>query len=246
MFYPYEYFSGANVILELQGIPAEEVAGVSFSINETKIPLYGYSSRHFDAVGRGKVLVRGSLIVNFVHKNYLYAITQTGENVRGANSFVAPENIDLEKGRADLQLSKFLDKPEQREALIEAIFENPQAAAEYIPALQQKYWREGTGKFGQTLTDTIQSELVNVDFLNMHDLSKDMQIKITFGERAIWNSYNGITGLLLSGVHFLGSGIPIQIDESVIVEEYQFIARNIHALKTPNRSSVVKPDYDDF
>lgn len=245
MFYPYEYFSGANVVLELEGIPAEEVAGVSFSINETKIPLYGYSSRHFDAVGRGKVLVRGSLIVNFVHKNYLYAVTQTGENVRGANEFVAPGNIDLDIGKADAELSKFLDNKEQREALIEAIFENPQAAAEYIPALQQKYWREGTNKFGQTLTDTLQTELVDVDFLNMHDLSKHLQIKITFGERALWNSYNGITGLLLSGVHFLGNGIPIQIDESVIVEEYQFIARNVHALKTPNRSSIVK-DPTDF
>ena len=70
--YPYEYFCGANTVIEVEGQPLFECAGLSFSIRESKVPFYGYSSRHFDAVGSGQVLVQGSLIINYIHNNYLY------------------------------------------------------------------------------------------------------------------------------------------------------------------------------
>lgn len=74
MNYGYEYFSGANVVVELDGVPAFECAGISCRIQESKIPIYGYSSRFFDAVARGQVLVQGNFVVNYIHHNYVYSL----------------------------------------------------------------------------------------------------------------------------------------------------------------------------
>lgn len=84
MTYGYEYFCGANVVVELEGVPVYECVGLAYSVSESKIPIYGYSSRFFDAVARGQVLVQGKLLVNFVDEDYLkYVIlakkTPTGQ-----------------------------------------------------------------------------------------------------------------------------------------------------------------------
>jgi hypothetical protein len=72
--YPYEYFCGANTVLYFNGTPALEIAGLSFTIVEGKRPLYGYSSRFFDGVARGNVIVEGSLLVNMVDSAYLVGL----------------------------------------------------------------------------------------------------------------------------------------------------------------------------
>lgn len=83
MNYGYEYFCGANVVLELNGVPVFECVGLTYSINESKVPIYGYSSRHFDAVARGQVLVQGKLLVNYVDENYLYYVINAQRVTQG-------------------------------------------------------------------------------------------------------------------------------------------------------------------
>ena len=84
-FYPYEYFCGANVVIEVEDQPLFECAGLTMSIKESKIPFYGYSSRHFDAVGSGQVLVQGSLLLNYIHNDYLFRSIELGRENRGDN-----------------------------------------------------------------------------------------------------------------------------------------------------------------
>ena len=78
--YPYEYFCAANTVLYFNGMPALEVAGLTYAIREGKRPIYGYSSRHFDGVARGQVLVEGTILVNLVKFAYLMS-TINGENL---------------------------------------------------------------------------------------------------------------------------------------------------------------------
>ena len=63
----YDYFCGANVYIKVNGQAAIEAAGISYQVQDSTSPIYGYSSRIFDAVAVGQKIVKGSLIINFVH-----------------------------------------------------------------------------------------------------------------------------------------------------------------------------------
>lgn len=73
-FFGYSYFSGANCFVKINGIPALEMAGISYQVQESTSPIYGYSSRIFDAVAMGQKLVRGNFVINFISPNYLARI----------------------------------------------------------------------------------------------------------------------------------------------------------------------------
>ena len=69
-YYPYTYFSGANVTVEIGNENAFECAGISFMVNESNQPVYGYASTLYDAVIPGRRIIQGSFVVNFVGEDF--------------------------------------------------------------------------------------------------------------------------------------------------------------------------------
>ena len=67
--YGYEYFSGANVQIEVDGETMLECAGITFNVSESNQPVYGYASNLYDAVLPGRRIIQGSFIVNFSIKD---------------------------------------------------------------------------------------------------------------------------------------------------------------------------------
>jgi hypothetical protein len=71
MNYPYEYFSGANVQINVSDVSATDIktmiecAGITFNVSESNQPVYGYASNLYDAVLPGRRIIQGSFIVNF-------------------------------------------------------------------------------------------------------------------------------------------------------------------------------------
>lgn len=63
--YPYKYFSGANVQVTIGDEKLIECAGISFSVNESNQPAYGYASHLYDAVLPGRRIIQGTFVVNF-------------------------------------------------------------------------------------------------------------------------------------------------------------------------------------
>ena len=63
--FPYKYFSGANVVVDLGGSQLIECAGISFVVNESNQPVYGYASHLYDVVLPGRRIIQGSFVVNF-------------------------------------------------------------------------------------------------------------------------------------------------------------------------------------
>jgi len=68
--YPYKYFSGANVTVQIkdafnEGEKLVECAGISFVVNEANQPAYGYASNLYDVVLPGRRIVQGTFVVNF-------------------------------------------------------------------------------------------------------------------------------------------------------------------------------------
>lgn len=67
--YGYEYFSGANVQIEVDDETMLECAGITFNVSESNQPVYGYASNLYDAVLPGRRIIQGSFIVNFSVKD---------------------------------------------------------------------------------------------------------------------------------------------------------------------------------
>lgn len=79
----YTYYCGANATISLlntssPGIPINigEAVAIQYSLNQNRLPLYGYNSAEYSAVADGQVLVNGRISLNYVSHEYLLAAIQ--------------------------------------------------------------------------------------------------------------------------------------------------------------------------
>lgn len=103
--YPYKYFSGANVTVQIkdafnQGENLIECAGISFVVNEANQPAYGYASNLYDVVLPGRRIVQGTFVINFhTGKDQNELITET----LSTDSFLTDRpvfDIEIQYGKA--------------------------------------------------------------------------------------------------------------------------------------------------
>ncbi len=69
--YNYEYFTGANVSIYGNGSRITECSGISYSITNSRQPVYGYNSEYFDVMLPGRIIVQGNILINYTGPNYL-------------------------------------------------------------------------------------------------------------------------------------------------------------------------------
>jgi len=217
--YGFEYFCGANVVVSIEGLPLLEAAGLQYQVDDTKIPIYGYSSRHYDAVAAGQVIVRGTLLINYIHQDYLFRAVQ-----RGLGQTLSETPVDPAPIGANGQLTDFA-----------ALSQHDAAAAAFIEDMKLQYWASETlANPGRHLNLT----------RNPHDLHGGINIAATFGAQDAMRPA-GKTGLLLVDVHFTGRSSVIKIDEEVIVEAYPFFARDVFSRRNPYKESTVEALSDE-
>jgi hypothetical protein len=206
--YPFEYFCGANVVVYLDNFPLLEASGFTYSIRESKRPIYGYASRLYDAVARGQVLVEGTLLINYVHQDYLFHAAQLANDQ-------SPEIVPLTKSPVPV---------EGGADTAQRILEGRDISETALAGANSLYWGETdaiNADLGQGLSPTA----------NLHDFGS-FNVRVSFGNQS-GDRPSGDTGLILSGLHFTGRGTTIQIDAETIVEAYSFIARNVHSTTNP-------------
>lgn len=238
-FYGFEYFSGANVIIKTNGHACLEAAAISYSSLDSKRPIYGYSSVYYDAVAPGQKIIQGSLVVNYVYDNYLFDCIKKGirtpppptmDSSAGANSpntidelvnqyYTVPNGVTSGTGQTPSQELGFDGQAQQ---VLSGNTDTSSLDAQ-LAELQKQYWgpggsNEDIANFGRGNSKTVYGEPLN--------FGGGVQISIDFGNRG--------EKLIIDGVNFIGRGSTIQIDENVIVEEYNFFARRLRgSLTTP-------------
>lgn len=224
MYYGFEYFCGANIIVEISGMPILECSGLAYSENESKRPVYGYSSRFFDATARGQCIVQGELVINYVHQDYLFRAMEMGlDGVPGGGQ--APEILAEENSRfggdtlPDSELREILSNEQTAHEVFDVMTQDP-ANLGMAQEFRNLYW----------LPPLDERRRIAQRSYNPHDLAGRVTIRVTFGERNPLNGYTGKTGSFISGVEFTGRGKRIMIDESVCVESYPFFGRRLHTL----------------
>lgn len=211
-YYGFQYFCGANVVVSVEGMPLLECAGLQYEAQESKIPVYGYSSRHYDAVARGQVIVQGTLLVNYIHQDYLFRAVQ-----RGLGQIQSPENASppslIPAEQADLT----------------ALIGDYEQYASFIANMKNQYWSQTEGFNSSSTTHLTR---------NPHDFYGGVDITASFGPQSSMRPA-GITGVLLRDVHFTSRGQVIRIDEEVIVEAYRFFARDVFSTRNHIKQATV-------
>ena len=215
MKYGFEYFCGANVIVSIGDMPVLEAAGISYEARDSKMPIYGYSSRHYDAVADGQVIVQGYILLNYVHQDYLFRAIElrNGSTTSAVNQepIAGLEDVDFDFGGLAGDYAQ---------------------AQQFITQMKQQYWNS------QLQSGTF-SPIVNSH--NPFDVSGGVDITIAFGQQDA-SRPAGQTAALLVDVHFTGRSTEIKIDEDVIVEAHQFFARDVFSLRNRPPGMVINPE----
>jgi hypothetical protein len=69
-----KYFTSQDARLYIGNVFIDENIYVQYTLQDNKIPIYGYRSRFYDAMAQGKSIVQGQLGINFVSEGYLYTV----------------------------------------------------------------------------------------------------------------------------------------------------------------------------
>lgn len=70
------HYTGANVSIRIGPNNLTQAFGISWSVQQTKRPIYGYHDQYFSGVSDGIIIVQGQLFLNFVHPGYLSSVLQ--------------------------------------------------------------------------------------------------------------------------------------------------------------------------
>lgn len=74
--YDLDYFSSQQAALYIGDVFIDEATSISFSVQQSKTPVYGYASQLFDGVSKGTVLVQGQFSINFKESGYIWLVLQ--------------------------------------------------------------------------------------------------------------------------------------------------------------------------
>jgi hypothetical protein len=76
----YEYFSGANVVVNIDGATLIECAGISYVVQSSSQPVYSYASTKFDLMLNGREMVQGNFLINYTTPDSL--LTRITEEIQ--------------------------------------------------------------------------------------------------------------------------------------------------------------------
>lgn len=79
-------YTGANISLYIGPNLVTDCFGISWELSNSKRPIYGYNSTHFDAIAKGQVIVLGNLLFNYKTPNVLSYYLQAHYAMTGGST----------------------------------------------------------------------------------------------------------------------------------------------------------------
>jgi len=211
MGYNYNYHSGANVSIWVGednfARRLGEAVGISYSVIDSATPIYGYSSRLFDAVAPGQKIVQGSFVINYVKGNYVFDRVKAAES--GLLNDIGYNNIKEQIEYVESTLAEPKTSAKDKKLFQKELKSLRQQQADFKKQLANN---NIVGTPGHTKGS---GEIA--EFVKDPTLIGPITIRINISGAPTW----------IRGVFIIGYGTAIQIDENVILEEYNFIGRDI-------------------
>jgi len=91
--YEYDWFSGSQIGVMIGDVLIDSAVALSFNVEQTKTPIYGYANQYYTFVADGHVIVQGTLTVAFKEAGYLLWPMQRFQEKAGiVNSITAAGN----------------------------------------------------------------------------------------------------------------------------------------------------------
>ena len=92
-----QYFTSTQARLYIGDLFIDQMATIQWGMQQNNVPIFGYCSEFMDAIGRGRSVVQGQLVLNYVHQGYLYAALKNYEKKSGAGSTASTVATTLTK-----------------------------------------------------------------------------------------------------------------------------------------------------
>ena len=92
-----QYFTSTQARLYIGDLFIDQMVTIQWSMQQNNVPIFGYCSEYMDAIGRGRSVVQGQLVLNYVHQGYLYAALKNYEKKSGAGSTTSQTATTLTK-----------------------------------------------------------------------------------------------------------------------------------------------------
>lgn len=222
-----KYFTTTQARLYIGNLFVDEMDTLQVALQANKIPVYGYASEDFDAVGRGKRLVQGQLAINFISEGYLYTVLSEYDRLLNAPPAPDPDqqqlqqlytqkNILLTQAQTTAPLSGFgigADTPVSQEEIDSQL------------DLVQKQIDQLHAKLGKQSVDAVRVSLVNADKLKApknavyKPIAFNIEYQFEGGGRTVTRR---LENCILTGNEQIldQSGMPIK-------DVYSFIARRM-------------------
>lgn len=72
--FPEEYFTASDCTIYFGDVWVDDLSAITFSLTENVVPIYGYASKTWDYVLRGRRIIRGQFRIAFRESGYLFTI----------------------------------------------------------------------------------------------------------------------------------------------------------------------------
>lgn len=199
-----EYFTGCDVTLYFGNIWVDEINAITFSVQENILPIFGYNSYTFDALATGNRIVTGSFRVNFTESKYIYSIAEKLANQQiplFIKSNISREQVVVEKQKFNINKRMV-------------------SFDEYCDYQESLYWKD-------------KNKILKQGNSNIY-ANKGFDILIVYGDRtvsskSIHNLYfkKDSSIIILKDVHIYSVQRVADTSDNPLMEEYQFVARDI-------------------
>jgi len=138
-----DYFSGSQVSVFINDIWIDDAAAYNLTVQEAKMPIYGYGSQFYDFVAKGIVTINGTLAINYRHPNYLYIILANKER---------RSQDKIKQNAITDQLNRMSASQELFGQLNNLSNIDDKDLSEVSKYYKQKYWNEAIPQAAQTDT----------------------------------------------------------------------------------------------
>jgi hypothetical protein len=249
--YSVDYFSGAQTAIYIGDVLVDEVTSIYWTVQQNRVPIYGYSDQLFRTMAKGQVLIQGTFTINFKEAGYLWLILERYRRlISGKSSKLSPfldsksvtqENIEkIINGEITTaertRLAEVLGEAEAQKLFdggsLTEVSDRQQTAASLQGFSSVTRATGGIGE-AENMLEVFEDMIWGrpEEDLELQDRRADdpdlnpFDIYIAYGDFAGDNRVNH-TIQKLTDVYIVGSAKQIEITGMPIQEQYTFIARN--------------------
>ena len=238
-----KYFTAAQSTIYINSVLADEIFAISYNETSNTIPVYGYASRKFDAVVRGKSIIEGTIFVYHNKAKYFWVLlSEAILELVGGNQEANDKRNSLEKTLNELAVGAKdgkINETDVAKQLSELLTSSKGDLDILLPLAQRTFnaqFNEIRPKnnprkaYGEDIMDVLTKHVgstTSAAYLSEVDIAGPFTLRI----------YTGLVGvdkkqqqpILVDGVEdcfITGKASPIGNDDKILYNAYTFFGRS--------------------